>query len=354
MNALDRYIAVHVVVGIAFALAILLAMFTFIDFVDELGSVGRGEYDYADSIVHVMLTTPLRAFNVFPIAAVVGSLLGLGVMSANRELVAVRAAGVSVARISGSVLKAAAILVLLAVLTGEVLAPRTETIARDLRSEALAEQLTSRTGAGFWARDGASFINIGEVQPDDRLGRVRIYEFDEDGRRRVATEAASASFTEDGWRLEDVRQSEIDDDGVVSRDLGRALWSSDFRPDLVKLVRVDAAGLSSIGLVRYIAYLRSNDLSAVRFELALAKKIVYPLACAVMIFLALPLVLGRLGAGGVGPRVVAGSMLGIGFHILNEASGHVGIVYGLNPFLSASAPTLAFLVIALAMMRRIN
>ena len=354
MKALDRYIAVHVIVGTAFAMVILLSIFTFIAFIDDLETVGRGAYTYGNAVEYTLLTTPLRVFNLFPIAAVVGSLLGLGVLAANRELTAIRAAGVSVARIGAAVMKGALVLVLAAVLIGEVVAPPAESLAREHRSDALAEQWTARAGSGFWARDGSSFINIGEVQPGDRLGNVRIYEFDGEGRLRVATAADSAVYDASAWRLEGLRQSEISDAGVTPREVARAVWSSGFRPDLVKVVQVDPEGLSAVGLARYIGYLRSNGLSAVRFRLALAKKIVYPAACAVMIYLTLPLVLGRLGASGVGQRVVVGSILGVGFHILNEAAGHVGVVYGLDPTFSAAAPTTAFLVLAIWMMRRIN
>jgi lipopolysaccharide export system permease protein len=354
MKALDRYVAIHVIVGTAFALAIVLAVFTFIAFIDELGGVGRGEYTYAHAARYVLLTTPLRAFTLFPIAAVVGSLLGLGVLAANRELTAARAAGISVARISTAVMKGAVVLLVVAVFVGEVLAPRTETVARDQRAEAMGEQWAAQTSTGFWARDGNSFIHIGEVLPGNRLGKVDIYEFDEGGRLRVATRAQTAVYEDGTWHLTGLRQSEIGDDGVVQRRIERAVWSSGFRPDLVKVVRIDPEGLSAMGLGRYIQYLRTNGLSAARFQLALAKKFVYPIACAVLIYLTLPLVLGRLGAVGVGQRVVVGSLLGIAFHILNEASGHVGLVYGVNPYLSATLPTALFLGFGVWMMRRIN
>ncbi len=95
--------------------------------------------------------------------------------------------------------------------------------------------------------------------------------------------------------------------------------------------------------MRYIDYLRENRLETAAYELALWMKIVYPLAIGVMIVLAVLLVLGRLGGAGIGQRILAGCLIAVTFHVVNEVSGKMGIVYGLNPSLSAFAPTLLFL-----------
>ena len=127
-----------------------------------------------------------------------------------------------------------------------------------------------------------------------------------------------------------------------------------FEPDLVNVVSVKPESLSAIGLWRYIDYMRSNGLGTERFELALWTKLVYPAAVAVMIFFAVPLVLGRLRAVGVGQRVLIGSLVGIVFHVLHQASGHLGLVYGMSPAASAILPTLAFLGVGIWMVRRLD
>ena len=129
MRLLDRYIGVHILSGTALALAVLLSVFSFIDFIDDLDSVGKGTYTATSALLNSVLTMPGRAFALFPPAALIGTLLGLGSLAASRELVVMRSAGISVHRITGSVMKSGLILVVLSVIIGELVAPQAAQIA---------------------------------------------------------------------------------------------------------------------------------------------------------------------------------------------------------------------------------
>ena len=354
MRIFERYVAMHVIVATLLSLVVLLALFLFIGVVDDLGRVGRGDYTVLRSLEYVALSAPRLAFSLFPVAAVIGSLLGLGVMAANSELVVLRSSGISVVEITGAVLKAGALLMIAALLVGEFVAPFAERIAEQRRANAIAGLPSSGRAPGFWARDGNSFVNVRGVNPGNRMEEVFIYEFDESRRLRVATRAAEATFSGGRWDLTDVAQTRFDGDRVTGRNLGRARWESQFEPDMVNLVALRPESLSALGLLRYIRHLESNLQSAERFELALWTKLAYPIATGVMVLLAVPLVLGRLHRAGLGARMLVGAILGVSFHIANQATGHLGLVYNLHPVLTALAPTALFLVAALWMLRRLN
>ena len=354
MKQLDRYVGMHVIGATALALLALLSLFLFVAVVEDLGAVGRGEYTVAASLKYVALTAPRLAFSLFPIAAVIGSLLGLGVLASNNELVVFRASGVSVGRIVLAVLKAGAVLVVVAVLVGELIAPPAERLAQEHRAFTLAGKITLRTSYGFWVRDGNSFINIRRVNPGNQMGDLYIYEFDDDSRLRVATHARRATFSGDVWNLEDIRQSRIEDDRIEAAHWKNALWESLFQPDLVNVVAVRPQSLSAVGLYRYIAYLQANGLTTAKFELALWSKVVYPIAVGVMLFLAVPIVLGRMHRVGLGARMLVGAIIGLLFHVLNQAAGHIGLVYGLSAWMCATGPTLAFLGVGVWMLRRVR
>jgi len=354
VKLLDRYIGVHVVKSTLLVLAVLVALFSFIAFVEELDTIGRADYTLGLSLEYVALTTPRRIFELFPLAAVIGSLMGLGTLAAHSELTVMRASGMSVMRIGASVVGAGAILVALAMLVGEVLAPYCERLAHERRSVALTDRIALKTDYGLWVRDGRSFINIRNVFPGNRVGDVYIYEFDQSYRLRVSTHARSAYYRDGRWVLEDIRQSVIDEDGVTRRALQSAVWESLFNPELISVVAVRPEGLSAVGLRRYIGYLERNELNATRYQIAFWNKVIYPLATGVMVFLAIPLVLGRLRGTSLGVRILAGTLVGIAFHVLHEASRHMGVVYNLDPFLSVATPTLLFLGMSVGMMRRVR
>ncbi len=354
MKIFERYIAAHVIVATLLSLLVLLALFLFIGVVDDLGRVGRGDYTVLRSLEYVALGAPRLAFSLFPVAAVIGSLLGLGILAANSELVVLRSSGISVADLTAAVLKAGALLMVVVLLVGELVAPWAERLAERRRANALAGGAQSASAPGFWARDGNSFINVRGVSPGDRMEQFFIYELDETGRLRVVTRASTASYRNGRWHLGDVAQTRFDDDRVSGRRLERARWESGFEPDMVNLVALRPESLSALGLLRYIRHLRSNLQSAQRFELALWTKLAYPLATGVMVLLAVPLVLGRLYRAGLGARMLVGAVLGVSFHIANQATGHLGLVYQMHPVLTALAPTALFLGSALWMLRRLE
>lgn len=352
MKILDGYIARHVTAGALLALAVLLSLTAVVTFVEELGSVGRGRYGIVDAIEFTALTLPRQAFVLFPLAAVIGALMGLGALAVSSELGVVRAAGVSIGRIVGSVLKGAALLVGFAVLLGEFVAPYCERIAETKRAAALHGS-TARA-SGFWIRDGSRFVNVRRILSDNQVEDMFIYELDAGGRLQVAMHAEEGVYRNAKWILDSVRRSDVSEAGTVARTSSREVWPARFGPELVKLTSARLESLSGRALVRYIDYLEENRLEIAAYELALWRKIVYPLATGMMIFLAVPLVLGRLGGARVGQRILVGCLIAVAFHVINEISGKAGIVYGLNPALGAFAPVAAFLVAGMWMLRQVR
>jgi lipopolysaccharide export system permease protein len=170
----------------------------------------------------------------------------------------------------------------------------------------------------------------------------------------VATHADRGVYEQGKWTLEGIRQSVIGKDGVSVRNIVAADWQLGFEPELAKVISTRLARLSISGLLRYIDYLRSNGLDTASYELALWSKIVHPLSTAVMIFIALPLVLGRLGSVGIGQRIFAGIVIAVSFLLLEQIAAHVGLNFGLNPVVAACAPTLLFFALAVWMFHRVS
>lgn len=354
MKILDRHIGIHVIRDSLLALFTLLAIFSLVEFLDDLSDVGKGSYTTGTAIEYMLLTMPNRIFILFPMAGVIGSLIGLGSLAAHRELIVMRASGVSTLRIAGAAMKAAAVLVVASVLVGEVVSPYTEQLANRLRTTALSDNRAVETGNGFWVRDGSTFINVGRVLPGNRMNELYIYEFDDQHRLRVATFAERGIYEDGSWTLEGIRQSVIGKDGVIGRNVVEADWQSRFKPELAEVVSVRLASLSIPGLIRYIDYLRSNGLDIARYELALWSKLIHPLSTGVMIFIALPLVLGRLGSVGFGQRIFAGVVIAVSFLLVEQLAGHLGLTIGLNPIVAACAPTLLFFALAVWMFRKVG
>ncbi|HEY4731668.1 MAG TPA: LptF/LptG family permease, partial [Gammaproteobacteria bacterium] len=141
MRILNQYIGMAVVGGTLLVLFVLLALFSFVGFVAELEEVGTGNYELIQAGEFVLLSLPRLAYQLFPVAALLGSMIGLGVMASNNELLVMRAAGVSLMQVVASVMKAGLVLMVAAAVLGEVIATKAEQYAQDLRTRSLEKHL---------------------------------------------------------------------------------------------------------------------------------------------------------------------------------------------------------------------
>jgi lipopolysaccharide export system permease protein len=345
MRILDRYIALTLIKTTLLALFSLVLLFSFFALVDQLDSTGKGNYGVWQALYYVFLTIPRLSSELFPIAAVIGSMTTLGMFARHSELAVLRTSGISQLRFSWSLCKGAAILIFISLLVSEVLSPYTEETAQHMRSMALSEQITLKTKYGFWSRDGHSFINIRKILPGDRVEGIYIYEFDGDDKLRTSTFAKRAEYKDEQWILADIRQTELTDEGVNVKRMDLATWEAFLSPDVINLIIIKPQFLSFIGLYDYISYLKNNGQSSAIYEQAIWSKITNPFTIIVMVLIAVPLVKSYSRMTAVGQRVFLGCLVGIIFHIVNQIAGHIGIVYRLPPALSVTFPTLLMLAV---------
>lgn len=340
MSLLERYIGKHQLFGTFLVLAILVFLMGFMELERELSDLGERDYGLGPMFSYVALRLPHFAYQILPVAALIGTLAGLGVLARHSELIAMRAAGFSVMAVAIATVKTGVFLVGMSFVLGEIVAPQAGPFAERIRAEALYGQVTLRTKYGFWARDGESFVNIRRVFPGMGLGDISIYEFTPDRNLKLATHAQRASYVDGGWELRNIAQSEFLDGEVRSRLVERARWISFIDPGLVKLVIADPTVLAAWDLYRFIQYLEENNQSTKIYEVAFWNKLINPLLILVMLFLAVPFVMGNLRSGGLSARLLLGAVLGASFLLLNRAFGNLAVVYDMNPLLAASFPTL--------------
>lgn len=343
MTILQKYIS-HALISVTLlALFGLVCLFSFFSLIDQLADTGRGNYDVMNAVLYVLLTTPKLAYELFPIAAVTGSMVTLGILAQSSELVVIRSSGISRLQLAGVLSRSSIFLVLLAIIIGEFIAPISEEAAQNRRSFAMSDQVTVQTREGFWARDGNSFINIVKILPGDVVEDVYIYEFDNDNNLRNSIYAKQASYENESWVLNEIEQTSVNNDQITITNYQEAEWPSLLDPEMINFVMVKPQYLSFFGLIKYINFLKRNAQETLPYEQALWVKLVKPFSVWAMILLAVLLVQSESRFTPVGQRVFMGTLIGIIFHIVDQISGHIGIVYNIHPLLSVASPTIILL-----------
>lgn len=351
MKILQKYITVNLIYTTLLALSGLVSLFSFFTLIDELADTGRGNYTVSEALIYVCLTMPKLAYQLFPIAAVIGSMVTLGMLARNSELVVIRTSGVSRYDLALLLARASIILIVVAVFIGEFIAPVSEETAQQRRSVDMTRQISMQSRNGYWARDGNSFINIRKVLPGDHVEDMYIYEFDRDNNLRSSIHARDASYKNKSWHMNDIEQTSISDKEISIKKYKHAEWPSLLNADMISYVMVRPQFMSFYGLLKYISYLRKNDQETAPYEQALWAKIIKPFTIFAMVLLAILMVRSESRFTQVGQRIFLGSLVGVLFYICDQTSAHMGIVYNINPVVSVTAPTIILLTVILFLLR---
>jgi lipopolysaccharide export system permease protein len=356
MRIFKRYFWQETSINILMMMLGLLAMFSFFDLIQELDSLGQGNYGISQMLVFVLLSIPGHIYDVVPVAVLVGMMYSLGALARNSELVVMRVSGLSLLNIALILLKVGLLFTVITFLVGELITPISEKMAQRLRVKATDSVIAQDFRSGMWVKDGKSFVNVETVLPDGSLLNVHIYEFDENFKLRSISVAKKGNFENENWGLSQVTQTKfntfkkIEQNNIQTQFFGKANWKSLIRPELLNVLLVAPEKMSVWNLYSFIQHLQSNKQKTTRYDVALWSKMIYPLACMVMVILALPFGFIQQRSGGTSAKLFIGVMLGVAYQILNRVFIHLGVLNDWPPLMSAITPTILFLIAGLSML----
>ncbi|SPJ16562.1 Permease [Burkholderiales bacterium] len=374
MRTLRHYLWREIASATLFVLLSLIGIFALFDLINQLGDVGRSGYQFVQALIFVALLAPAHTYELMPIAALIGTIYALSKLAANSEFTIMRVSGMTTRRLADAVLWVSLGLVALAYVFGEIIAPPAEDLAQRFRSRAIGAAIGQEFRSGVWVRDlthaadgrpdRTRFVNVAKVNPDGSVDNWRIFEFDPELRLRSISTAVSGSYEKGrGWLLADVVDTELPPvdaktDTAASAAPGTQfstrvvrepfrLWQSELTPAIFGVLMVQPERLSAYSLYHYINHLTENHQRTDRYEIALWKKLFYPLVCVVMMALALPFAYLHVRAGTVSLKIFTGIMIGVLFYAMNKLFSHLGLINTWPPVVVAGLPAFVVLIIAL-------
>ncbi len=374
MRTLRHYLWREIAAATLFVLLSLVGIFSLFDLINQLGDLGRTNYQFVQALVFVALLTPAHVYELMPIAALIGTIYALSKLAANSEFTIMRVSGMTTRRLADAVLWVGLGLVVLAYLFGEIIAPPSEDLAQRFRSRAIGTSIGQEFRSGVWVRDlihglggqpdRLRFVNVAQVNPDGTINNWRIFEFDPELHLRSMATAASGTYERGrGWLLSDVVDTQLPPVEAQAKSVSGVpqppqegtrvvheplrLWQSDLTPAIFGVLLVQPERQSAYSLYHYINHLTENHQRTDRYEIALWKKLFYPLVCLVMMALALPFAYLHVRAGTVSLKIFAGIMIGVLFYAMNKLFSHLGLINTWPPVVVAGLPALTVLLCAL-------
>ena len=350
MNTVRRLFYSDILSSVSFVALAFLSLFFFIDFVEELGSVGRGGYTTLHAVIYSLLELPGHLYELSPIAILIGTIYTLSRMAQSSEFTILRTGGLGPGRALGMLASLGLALAVLTFVVGDYVAPFSEQKAAQLRSYFRGGSTRLDT-ASAWLKDRQGdqtfTIQIGSIGAGGVLQDVRIFRFDADNRLVERIAAKQASVEDQRWLLKEVTLTHWSTEAVQEEHRDSDEWSSTLSAGVVAAAVMPLETTSTLELLRYVNHLSNNEQTAQRHAIQFWKRAFYPLACLVMIGLALPFAYLQSRSGSVSLKVFGGIMLGISFVLLNNVAGHVGLLKNWTPWLVAAAPSALYLFMSM-------
>jgi lipopolysaccharide export system permease protein len=361
MRTVRRLLYNDIASAVLFVALAFLSLFYFIDFVDDLEDVGKNGYTVGHALLSSALELPGHFYELFPIAVLIGTIFALARMAQSSEFTILRTGGLGPGRALALLTTMGVLFAILTFAVGDYLAPVSERAVVDLKARFSGGRTLGSSGA--WLKDRRNLpdgsergisVNVLRTTPDGVLEGVRIFEFDADSRLVTRVAARHARIGAGEWLLEDAQVTRWpvnvgpSDTLPVREDRhARLTWPSSLDAGVVAAAVLPVSTMSTLELWRYSQHLSSQEQAASRHAIQFWKKALYPLACLVMVALALPFAYLQARSGGISYKVFGGILLGISFVLLNNVSGHLGVLRDWTPWLVAATPGTLYLLLSL-------
>lgn len=339
--------------------AVLIGLDFVLNLMGEFSDTGKGHYGVAQALVYMAYVMPSHAYILFPTAAVIGSLLGLGQLAASSELTALRALGLSRRRLGLAVAAALTVLTALMVINGETLGPWGQRRADGFKASAESPDMIVAQYSGLWAREGNTFLNAQTGQQRNNgtqrwleLRDVRLYEFTDDGRLESIARAGSAEHRSGGWLLRNVTRTYFEAKSVTQTEVMEEHWQSRLDDTALAASVAQPRYLPATELRSSIQYRQRNGLDASEYEEHYWGRWFYPLNVLALCLAAIPFAFGSLRSGGVGKRLFIGIVFALGFWLLQTQFVELAGVYKFDYRIAYLLPSVVMLGVSAALFRR--
>lgn len=330
MAILTRYIHWNILKGIAMVGLVLAGILLFVSLVSELTMLG-GAYGLWQACGYALAKLPYQWLGLFPLIALIGTLLGLGLLARTGELLAMRTTGMRTMKLMYIVLQIGLGLGLVVILVGESVVLSWLHHAENKKLYLVANGQALRTLQGVWLKDKNDYIYIGQYDGERVIKQVTRFHFDEHYVLVSITQAQQGLLQQGYWRMQHIQTSYLHPNQVTTDIQQEQVWPLNIPPSLLLLSKIYPEELSLVELYTYMQEQAQNQTQAGIYALIFWQRLMQPLQTVLMMLLAVSCVLGPLRSSRLGVKIVIGMVLGFSFFILNRLLGLASLILQISP-----------------------
>lgn len=346
-SILDRYLVRTIILATLLVIFILSCVMLLMLILGELKSVGKGDYDLVQFFFYIILRLPAEIYQFAPLLILLGSMLGLSLLSSHSELGMMRLSGFTIKRLMWVVFFTTSLLALILGCIGEGIAPKLSYLAAMQKENAKNAGQALVTSAGVWFHIGNNFIHVKQIINRSLLEEVIRYQFDEKNQlKEVYFAKRLTANNKKEWLLHDVARTIIQSDKIMTTHHKTLAWDLKFN-QLLEIGGFEHTEMTLPRLKKYADYLSQNELQATEYYYQFWKRLLQPLASVLLVFLGIPFVLSTVKTNVLGWRMMIGVCIGFIFFVFNALLAQLAIVLQVSAFYAALLPLAICFILAI-------
>ena len=295
---------------------------------------------------YVSLRAPQIIARFLPFSVLLGTILTLLTMNQTREVIALKASGLSAHQVLAPLIVASIGVAVLSFAFNDRIVPRaTATLNRWQKVDYGAMPVDRGDRTNVWVRSGPDLIEVDQIKgraSSAQLGGITVYDR-QGGDLRAILFADHGRFSGNSWTIWPARRFDVASGKIAN--IGETVTARGVTPDQFTLASVDADELSFGALKEAIDDLGAAGRPTKALEGALWHKLSGPMSSVLMPLLGAVAAFGIARSGKLFVRAVIGMALGFAYFVADNFALAMGNLGAYPPFLAAWAPFLLFLFI---------
>ncbi len=369
---LRRYVKKNALFAIATAVVALWLLQVLFSYLGELDNLSN-DYTLINALWYIFYKSPYFLEQFIPTGALLGAVVGLGLLANKSELLIMQASGISVFRIVAWVLQPALLFVLFALAINQFVLPTSNYLAEQVVDGKVEHQSESILSVkGYWTvqphykmqqgqkvADGKEVLYIDYADINGNMGLIKRWHLDNQGTLQTVSIAHSGRYlgkqskgyfatpvsttgTHYQWKLDDVSTIYIAQTQQAKQEMQtEQTLNLPISPKSVYLLTRSPDDLSLTQLYAHRQFMHSLRNRSLEHELAFWQKLLSPLSILSLVIVACSFVFGSLRSHSLGLRVVVALLFGLFFSYMQDLVGFVSLSTGWSPFLMVLLPIIA-------------
>ncbi len=322
---MDRYLIRQYLLFLGIGTLVGAVLVAVVDLLQTLDRFLRAKPPFTIILEHFLYRMPGELYKGLPMIVLIATVFLFLSLTRQREMDALKAAGISLYRASLPVLLVAGGISVLAVLFQEIALPEINAKAEEVDRVKIRGQLPRhlQRQTQIWYRSSDTrFFRMALLDPGGKsMEGLTVLEISPDFRLVERLDARFAQWTSEGWQLTDGVFRRVGPQNRVSSELfdSRRLPLPEHIDDFIQVQNAPDT-MSFLELRAYVARLREGGHRVTRYLVELYSKLSFPLVHVIMALVAIPFALVSPRSGGRAMGIGVAIVIAVGYWVVHSVA----------------------------------